>query len=96
MYTMDPQAVPSRVNIIYDRFTKLGASVNITWSTDGAADNYTIGVTPPVMPAASDFTVIDANVLLMVAYNVNYFINITSHNCAGSISTIKQLIVGEW
>ena len=79
------------------QFGKIGASINVTWSTDEAADNYTIRVTPPVMPGrVSDFTTTDTSLQLMVVYNVtvNYFINITAKNCVGSNSAVVQLIVG--
>jgi hypothetical protein len=77
--------------------TKTGASVNVTWSTSRGADNYTVNVTPPIMPGqSSDFTTTDTSLLLMLEYNVNYTINITAHNCAGSKSgTILPLNIGE-
>ena len=79
-----------------DQFTKTGASVNITWSTSRGATNYTVNVTPPIMPwQLSDFTTTDTSLLLMLDYNVNYTINITAQNCAGSDSSILPLIIGE-
>ena len=75
------------------QFTKTGASVNVSWSTStGGADNYTVNVTPPIMPGQlSDFTTTDTSLLLMLDYNVNYTINITAQNCAGSNSTVYSL-----
>ena len=78
------------------QFTKTGASVNVTWSTSRGADNYTVNVTPPIMPGQlSDFTTTDTSLLLMLEYNVNYTINITAKNCAGSNNIIFPLIIGE-
>ena len=78
------------------QFTKTGASVNVTWSTSRGADNYTVNVTPPIMPGQlSDFTTTDTSLLLMLDYNVNYTINITAKNCAGSDSTVIWLIIGK-
>ena len=92
----DPQAAPSGVMTIYNQYTKTGASINITWSTNRRADNYTIKVTPPFMPGqTSDFTTMATSLQLIVVYNVNYSINITAQNCAGSNSTIVPLAVGE-
>ena len=80
----------------YDQFTKTGASANITWSTSRGADNYTIKVTPPIMSGQiSDFTTTATSLQLIVVYSVNYSINITAQNCAGSNSTIVPLAVGE-
>ena len=80
----------------HDKFTKTGASVIMTWSTSRGADNYTISVTPPVIPGEiSEFTTTDTSLQLMVVYNVNYNINITAQNCAGSNSTVLPLIIGE-
>ena len=91
----DPPAAPNGVTT-YDQFTKIGASINVTWSTSSGADNYTIKVTPPIMPGQiSDFTTTATSLQLIVVYNVNYFINITAQNCAGSNSTIVPLAVGE-
>ena len=74
------------------QFTNTGASVNVSWSTSWGADNYTVNVTPPIMPGQlSDFTTTDTSLLLMLDYNVNYTINITSKNCAGSNSTVYSL-----
>ena len=80
------------------QFTKTGASVNVTWSTSRGASNYTVNVTPPIMPwpgQLSDFTTADTSLLLMLEYNVNYTINITAENCAGSDSAILPLTIGE-
>ena len=78
------------------QFTKTGASVNVSWSTSRGADNYTVNVTPPIMPGQlSDFTTTDTSLLLMLDYNVNYTINITAKNCAGSDSAILSLTIGE-
>jgi hypothetical protein len=76
------------------QFTKTGASVNVTWSTSRVADNYTVNVTPPIMPGqSSDFTTTDTSLLLMLVYNVNYTINITAKNCAGSNNTVLPLTI---
>ena len=78
------------------QFTKTGASVTVTWSTSRGADNYTVNVTPPIMPGQlSDFTTTDTSLQLMLVYNVNYTINITAQNCAGSNSTAFPLIIRE-
>ena len=78
------------------QFKKTGVSVNVTWSTSRGADNYTVNVTPPIMPGQlSDFTTTDNSLLLMLEYNINYTINITAQNCAGSDSAILPLIIGE-
>ena len=78
------------------QFTKTGVSVNVSWSTSRGADNYTVNVTPPIMPGQlSDFTTTDTSLLLMLDYNVNYTINITAQNCAGSNSTVFSLISGK-
>ena len=70
--------------------------MNVTWSTSRGADNYTVNVTPPIMPGQlSDFTITDTSQLLMLLYNVNYTINISAKNCAGSNSTILPLTVGK-
>ena len=89
-----PLAAPSGVMTTYDQFTQTGASINITWSTSSGADNYTIKVTPPVMPEQSDFTTATSLKVILV-YNVNYSMNITAHNCAGSNSTIVPLVAGK-
>jgi hypothetical protein len=96
----DPPAAPilSGVMAANKQFTKTGASVNVTWSTSRGADNYTVNVTPPIMPGqSSDFTTTDTSLLLMLVYNVNYTINITAKNCAGSNVnyTVLPLIFGE-
>ena len=78
------------------QFTKTGTSVNITWSTGRGADNYTVNVIPPVvLGQISDFTTTDTSLLLMVVYNVNYSVNITAKNCAGSNSIVFPLTIGE-
>ena len=78
------------------QFTKTGASVNVSWSTSRGADNYTVNVTPPIMPGQlSDLTTTDTSLLLMLDYNVNYTIKITAQNCAGSDSTILSLTIGK-
>ena len=79
----------------FDQFTKTGASISVIWSTSRGADNYTIKVTPPIMPGQSDFTTTATSLKLMLVYNVNYSINITSHNCAGSNSTIVLSVAGK-
>ena len=45
----------------------------------------------------SDFNTTDTSMQLTAVYNVNYTINITAQNCAGSnsASTISTLSVGE-
>ena len=92
----DPPAAPSGVMATNKQFTKTGASVNVSWSTSRGADNYTVNVTPPIMPGQlSDFTTTDTSLLLMLDYNVNYTINITAQNCAGSNSTVLPLTVGK-
>ena len=92
----DPPAAPSGVMATNKQFTKTGASVNVTWSTSRGADNYTVNVTPPIMPGQlSDFTTTDTSLLLMLDYNVNYTINITAQNCAGSNSTVLSLTIGK-
>ena len=79
-----------------EQFTKIGASVNVTWSTSRGADNYTVNVTPPIMPGQlSDFTTTDTSLLLMLDYNVKYIINITAQNCAGSNNTVLPITLGE-
>ena len=78
------------------QFTNTGASINVTWSTSRGADNYTVNVTPPIMLGQlSDFTTTDTSLLLMFVYNINYTINITAQNCAGSNNTVFPLTVGE-
>ena len=78
------------------QFTKTGALVNVTWSTSRGADNYTVNVTPPIMPGqSSDFTTTNTSLLLMLVYNVNYTINITAHNCAGSNNTVLPLTISK-
>ena len=79
------------------QFTKTGASVNVTWSTSRGADNYTVNVTPPIMPGQlSDFTTTDTSLLLMIEYSgISYSINITAQNCAGSNSTVYSLSISE-
>ena len=78
------------------QFTKTGASVNVTWSTSRGAGNYTVNVTPPIMSGQlSDFTTTDTSLLLMLDYNVNYTINITAQNCAGSDSAVIGLTIGK-
>ena len=79
------------------QFTKTEASVNVTWSTSRGANNYTINVTPPIVPGQlSDFTTTDTSLQLpMLDYDVNYTINITAENCAGSDSAILPLTIGE-
>ena len=79
----------------FDRFTKTGASISVIWSTSRGADNYTIKVTPPIMPGQSDFTTTATSLKVILVYNVNYSINITAQNCAGSNSTIVPFIVGK-
>ena len=81
----------------FDQFTNLktGASISVIWSTSRGADNYTIKVTPPIMPGQSDFTITATSLKLILVYNVNYSINITAHNCAGSNSTIVLLVAGK-
>ena len=79
-----------------EQFTKTGASVNVSWSTSRGADNYTVNVTPPIMPGQlSDFTTTDTNLLLMIDYNISYSVNITVQNCAGSNSTVYSLSISE-
>ena len=87
----DPPAAPSGVMTTYNQYTKTGASISVTWSTSSGADNYTIKVTPPM----SNFTTTATSLQLIIVYNVNYSVNITAQNCAGSNSTIVSLIVGE-
>ena len=98
-FNADPPAAPSGVMAINKQFTKTGASVNITWSNStGGADNYTVNVTPPIMSGPgqlSDFTTTDTSLLLMIDYNVNYTINITAQNCAGSNSTVLPITIGK-
>ena len=78
------------------QFTNTGASINVSWSTSRGADNYTVNVTPPIMPGQlSDFTTTDTSLLLMLDYNVNYTINITARNCAGSDNTVLWLTIGK-
>jgi hypothetical protein len=92
----DPPAAPSGVMATNKQFTKIGASVNVTWSPSSGADNYTVNVTPPIMPGqSSDFTTTDTSLLLMLEYNVNYTINITVTNCVGSNTTVLQLTIDE-
>ena len=79
----------------FDQFTKTGASISVIWSTSRGADNYTIEVTPTVMPGQSDFTTTATSLQLRIVYSINYSINITAQNCAGSNSTIVPLVVGE-
>ena len=79
----------------FDQFTKTGASISVIWSTSRGADNYTITVTPPVMPGQSDLTTTATSLKVILVYNVNYSINITAQNCVGSNSSIVPLIVGE-
>ena len=80
-----------------EQFTQTVASVNVSWSTSRGADNYTVNVTPPIMPGQlSDFITTDTSLLLTLLYNVNYSVNITAQNCAGSNSTILPLTVGKF
>ena len=79
----------------FDQFAKTGASISVIWSTSSGADNYTIKVTPPIMPGQSDFTTTATSLQLIIVYSINYSINITAQNCAGSNSTIVPLVVGE-
>ena len=68
----DPPAAPSVVMATNKQFTKTEASVNVSWSTSRGADNYTVNVTPPIMPGQlSDFTTTDSSLLLILDYNVN-------------------------
>ena len=94
-----PAAAPSGVMARDKQFIKTGASVNVTWSTSRGADNYTVNVTPPIMPGQlSDFTTTsDTSLLLVLLYNVNYTINITAiaRDCAGSNNTIFNLTIGK-
>jgi hypothetical protein len=94
----DPPAAPSGIMATNKQFTKTGVSVNVTWSTSSGADNYTVNVTPPqaIMPGqSSDFTTTETSLLLMLVYNVNYTINITAKNCAGSNSTVLTLTISK-
>ena len=76
------------------QFTKTGALVNVTWSTSRGADNYTVNVTPPIIPGQlSDSTTTDTSLLLMLDYNINYTINITAQNCAGSNNIVLPLTI---
>ena len=94
----DPPAAPNGAMVTNKQFTKTGASVNVSWSTSRGADNYTVNVTPPIMPGQlSDFTTTDTSLLLnqTLLYNVNYSVSITAKNCAGSNSTVFSLIIGK-
>ena len=83
--------------ILYDEYTKTGASVNVSWSPSRGADNYTIAVTSVTMPEEPTvFTTTDTTLLLTVVFNENYTINITAQNCASSSSTTIHLIVSEF
>ena len=77
------------------QFTKTGVSVNITWSTSRGADNYTVSVTPPVIQRQMNIITTNNSLQLMLVYNVNYSVNITAQNCAGSNSTVFPVIIGE-
>ena len=79
----------------FDQFAKTGASISVIWSTNRGADNYIIEVIPPVMPGKSAFTTTATSLKVILVYNVNYSINITAQNCAGSNSTIVPFIVGK-
>ena len=95
---VDPPAAPSGVTttLTNKQFTKTGASITVTWSASRGADNYTVNVTPATMTGQiSDFTTTDTSLQLMLEYNVNYSINITAKNCAGSNSTVFPLTICE-
>ena len=83
-------------NIDKSQFTQSTASINLTWSDSSGADNYTIMVTPPLLPEQSLLSTTTTSLQLTVLYNEEYFINITAQNCAGSITTRlnDSLIVG--
>ena len=89
-----PPAAPSAVmkNVVESQFTADTASVNLTWSASSEADNYTVVVTPT--PPEISTTRVVTNLQLSVGYNIEYSINITAHNCAGSNSTIFPLRIG--
>ena len=92
----DSPSAPNEVMATNKQFTKTGASVNVSWSTSRGADNYTVNVTPPIMPGQlSDFTTTDTSLLLMLDYNVNYTINITARNCAGSNNIVLPLTISK-
>ena len=96
MYLKRYTAAPSGITKTYNRFTKFGTSINVTWSTNGIADNYIIGVTPPVMPRQmSHFTTTNTSLQLMLLYNVNYSINITAHYHNCNNWTVVSAIIGK-
>ena len=70
------------------------ASVTLTWSVSSGADNYTIMVTPTLPSGQSHLSTTTTSLQLMVAYNVNYSVIITVHNCAGNNSTFEQIHAG--
>ena len=91
-----PPAAPSGVmkNVVESQFTPSTASINLTWSASSEADNYTVMVTPT--PPMLSSTVVVTSLQLSVDYNVEYSINITANNCAGSRSTIFPLRIGNY
>ena len=81
-----------------DHYTVTSAFVHVTWLTSRGADNYIISVTSiSNTPGQTSFNFVttDTSIHVAVEYNVNYIINVTAQNCAGSNSTILPLTVGE-
>ena len=96
MYLISSTAAAPSGTKTYNHFTKIGVSINVTWSTNGTTDNYTIVVTPPVMPGQmSHFTTTNTSLQLMLLYNVNYSINITAHYHNCNNWTVVSVIVGK-
>ena len=75
------------------QFTPSTASITVTWSASGGADNYTIMVTPLLPSGQSLVSTTTTSLQLTVLYNEDYSINITAQNCAGSNSTIVPIQV---
>ena len=69
------------------------ASITLTWSASGGADNYTIMVTPPLPLGLSLLS--NTTTSLQLLYNEEYSVNITARNCAGSNSTVVPLTIGD-
>ena len=82
----------------HSQFTPSTASITLTWSNSSEPSNYTITVMPPSITSEESLefpSTTASRVILTVLYNVDYSINITAHNCAGSNSTVLQLRAGK-
>lgn len=82
----------------HSQFTPSAASITLIWSASSEPENYTLIVTPPLIISGESLEFLYATaskIQLTVLYNVEYSINITAHNCAGSYSTVVQLHSGK-